>query len=151
MGSLRTWHIMKICHPRSTLQGPELRGESPLVWQGHNQRNDEGGEKTQHRSTRSWMQRSQQVVKRDFRREDNSNMLSQKRPRSTCPGMMEGGRAPKPWGQVEGNGHSKALVTTQQKYDWGQVWADLTSRPYKQRSTGIIRVTPQSFHRKTQL
>ena len=31
VGSLWTWHIMKICHPGSTLKGPELREESPLV------------------------------------------------------------------------------------------------------------------------
>lgn len=88
-GSLWTWHIMKICHPGSTLKGPELREESPLVSRGHNQRNDEGGGENASQVNQVVGTEKPAGGQQGLQREDNSKMLSKKRPRSTHPGMME--------------------------------------------------------------
>ena len=95
----------------------------------------------QHRSTRWWAQRSQQVVNRDFQREDNSKMLSQKRPRSTCPGMMEGWQGSKAlraaggqWTQ-QGPGHHPAEISLR------KVWPDLTSKGVLGSSGSLLRAS----------
>lgn len=145
VGSLWTWHIMKICHPGALLRA--LSSEKSLPWSdGATIRGmmKEGGEN------------AAQV----------NQVVGTEKPAGGQQGLPKGRQQqdalskeakiylPRNDGRVAG---LQSLEGSWGSMDTARPWSPPSrniieeglARPYKQRSAGIIRVTPQSLQHKT--